>query len=283
MVVIAGKFNEDKALSLRRQLLWGSLKETGDAGWSKPTPRNRRRMASITSSLRAAWAQSGQPCPSFTTFRPAPHEDMPAAGSPRRHGPRMRSHGMATLSMRLVPTKKGDAGPDFRRRPNHDPGLFEAMVAVEKGVDPQRKSAPIMVDVLENTVVNAITDQVEPATLNEGWQPRSFDNETPTDSNRVGGAEAGSNWAAMGDWRAALGRSMTARAKLATADVVQKWPRALPPAAAIARPAFTSPPSAQGLTYPRRRPDVGKLVSDLRGGHTWSTAGEVRPDGGQHR
>ncbi len=257
MVIVAGKFNEEKALAYIAKY-FGTLKKPTrelEQTYTEEPPQDGEHDVVLrrVGAVGAAGAVYHVPA--------GPHEDFPPL---QVLSMVLDSEPSGALYKALVPTRKATQVQTFASG-GHDPGLFQAMVEVEKGASPE-EVRDLMLDVLENKAKDTITDEE----VERAKRKLAKDTEMQyTDSNRVGVAL--SNWAAMGDWRLFfLQRDRVA--KVTTADVKRVAERYL------RRNNRTSgvyiPTQAQDVTDVPPTPDVDKLVSELKSGKTIA-AGEA--------
>jgi zinc protease len=251
VVVVAGKFNEDKALALIGKY-FGTLKKP-DRQLAQTYTEEPPQDGEHTVVLRRVGAVAAV---GAVYHVPAgPHEDFPALEVLTRT---LSAQPSGLLYQGLVTTRKATGAQAFARA-LHDPGLLEVMVEVEKGVEPQAVR-DLMLDLVESKAKDAITDEAVDRAKRQ--LANQYDRQLK-DSNQVGVSL--SNWAAMGDWRLIfVNRDRVA--KVTTADVKRVAERYL------RRNNRTSgiylPSKEPDITEIPGTPDVTKVVADLKGGKT---------------
>jgi zinc protease len=251
VVVVAGKFNEDKALSLIAKYL-GTLKKP-DRQLEQTYTEEPSQDGEHTVVLRRVGAVAA--VGAVYHIPAGPHEDFPAIEVLTRT---LSAQPSGLLYQGLVTTRKATGAQAFARA-LHDPGLLEVMVEVEKGIEPEAVR-DLMLDLMEAKAKDKITD--EEVDRAKRQLANQYDRQLK-DSNQVGVSL--SNWAAMGDWRLFfLNRDRVA--KVTTADVKRVAERYL------RRNNRTSgvylPSKAADVTEIPATPDVTKVVADLKGGKT---------------
>jgi zinc protease len=257
MVIIAGKFDEAKALKYVAQS-FGTLKapnRTLELTYTEEPAQDGERSVTLRRVGKVAVVASLYHIPA------AAHEDHPAIGI---LGSVLGDTPSGRLYKSLVETKKATkVGDDTTSW--HDPGVLEFTAVVADKVKPE-DVRDALVDVVEGTAKNPITKEEVDRQVKKYL---SYREQAMTKSQRI--AIELSEWAGAGDWRLLfLHRDRTAKV---TADdvnrVAAKYLRSTNRTVGV----FIPTKDADRTTIPET-PNIANLVKDYKGGKALA-AGEV--------
>ena len=190
LLVIAGKFDQAKAMAAGRKVLWQAA-QARRASSTRPTPKSRRKTASASVTLRRVGdvglvaAAYHIPSGGHRGHRRAGRAGQHSGRCPRRAGCTRR------WSKPRIATDVPASAASW-----HDPGVFEVEAEVRKG-DSLDAARDILLDVTEKSAADTpfTEDEVEPA-KQQLLKPREL---AAADTSRI--AVQLSDWASQGDWR----------------------------------------------------------------------------------